>query len=114
MARLNYNNRDSSIDHSQGGGNVKPLFKDDPLKPPSGLGGGGEGYTPKSGGGQGGYNMYPSAMGGPAFTNPHAPLFKSSLGGSFEEPKLQYPYPTNETLAQKKKREEIERLEREL
>jgi hypothetical protein len=53
-------------------------------------------------------------MGGPAFTNPHAPLFKSSLGGSFEEPKLHYPYPANETLAQKKKREEIERLEKEL
>lgn len=68
VARLN---RDNSVDHSLGG-NIKPLFKDDPLKTLTNFGHAGD-QTPKSN--YGGYSAFPNAI---------APLFKGGIG-SVEE-----------------------------
>lgn len=107
VARMN-NNRDNSVDNSQGGGGLR-LFKDDPLKPLTNLGGGG-GQTPKSGA-----VLYPIASMTPAYNNSGfggaigIPSLYSGLGGGATTAVA-----APETVAQKRKREEAERLEREL
>ena len=53
--------RDNSVDHSQGG-NIKPLFKEDPLKQLTNFGA--SDFTPKSNAGYGGYGGVPTLFKG--------------------------------------------------
>ena len=81
------------MDFSQGGGNIKPLFKEDPLMKPLA----GAGATPKS-------NLGGALTGG--FTlgiQADKPLVSLIPGEKL--------LPEKETFFQKKKREEIERME---
>jgi hypothetical protein len=94
---MNLNNRDNSVDNSQGGGKALQLFKDDPLKPLTSLGG--AALTPQSNDPFGGMSQGGGRIGGGGIP---------SLYGIAD------PVRKPETFAEKKKREEIERLEREL